>query len=256
MFPIYSHLCEKLKRKEKREKNKMRKRLALVLAATMALSVFAMGCGSSEETTNETTTKAATTAPVETTTAPAEETTTAPAEETTDAPAAEVTDVFGLEDKSQAWWTEFSEYYKYTGDFKATFEIAVDGGAGNWNSFVTAIATTERDTEGYSEYAVVRPDCWGWGGGDNKSLAGNDIVYTKSFESFDTLDPTFAATANNGVITVTIERVGTTVTFTYDIVGNNGATLQTTAAVTDNFADDLVFFFCADGSYCTIKSVK
>ncbi len=242
MFPIYSHLCEKFKkRKEKREKNKMRKRLALVLAATMALSVFAMGCGSSEETTNETTTKAATTAP---------------AEETTEAPAAEATDVFGLEDKSQAWWTEFSEYYKYTGDFKATFEIAVDGGAGNWNSFVTAIATTERDTEGYSEYAVVRPDCWGWGGGDNKSLAGNDIVYTKSFESFDTLDPTFAATANNGVITLTIERVGTTITFTYDIVGNNGATLQTTAAVTDNFGDDLVFFFCADGSYCTIKSVK
>ena len=245
----------------------MRKKLALVLATTMVLSTFAMGCGSSEETSNETTTKAAatTTAPADTTTAPAdtttatpEETTTATPEETTTAKE-EVTgpvETFGAETKDAAWWTAFSSYYKYTGDFKKTFEIKVDGGVSNWQSFVTAITTTERDAEGYSEYAVVRPDNWGWGGGDNKSKAGNDIVYTKSFESFDTLDPSFAATANAGVITLTIERVGNTVTFTYDIAGDNVAKLQTTAAVTDEFADELVFFFCADGSYCTINSVK
>ena len=116
----------------------------------------------------------------------------------------------------------------------------------------------ERGSEGYKEYAVVRPDNWGWGGGDNKSSAGNDIVYTKSDENMFAAEttPTYAEIANQSVMTVTIERVAGDITVTFDIVGDNGSTIQTTAKVTDNFADDVTLFMCADGSYCKVMEVK
>ena len=118
------------------------------------------------------------------------------------------------------------------------------------------MASGERDSEGYFEYAVVRPDTWGWGGGDNFSKAGNAIEYTKNFDSFDTITPTFGETAADSTITVTVERVGGVVTVSFVVAGNNGTTYETSAKVTDNFADDLTFFFCADGSYCKVMEVK
>ncbi len=218
----------------------MRKKLALVLAATLALSVFAVGCGSNSTNEDPTTKKQEQSSDKE-----------------DDKPAFEPY-TFGLEDKSQTWWTEFSEYYKETGDFKKVITIDVDGGTANWNSFVVALTTGERDAEGYSEYAVVRPDNWGWGGGDNFSKGGNAIEYTKSDELlFDaSKTPSFAETANQSVITLTVERVAGVVTLTFDIAGDNGENIQTTAKVTDNFGDDLTFFMVADGSYCKVTEVK
>lgn len=90
----------------------MRKKLALVLAATLAFSAFAVGCGSDEE---ETTTKAAATKAPATTT-----------EATTEAPAAEVETL-----KSEAWWsgTGIGKDYALEGDGSVTVVVKQTDGA-------------------------------------------------------------------------------------------------------------------------------
>lgn len=232
----------------------MKKKIALLLVACLTVSALTMAC-SKKDDGKETTKKAQET----TTEAPSTE------ETTTEAPASEykvVTEAstdaysFGNEDKTSAFWTAFSNYYKLSGDGKLVLDTTVKGGAGNYNNFVVVAATAERDTTDYKEYAVVRPDNWGWGGGDNMSVSGNAIEYTKTFDSFDTLSPSFAETTNDSNIKVTIEKKGEVITYTFDIAGTNKETLQTTAKVTEATNNDVFFFLSADGSYVTVNSVS
>lgn len=90
----------------------------------------------------------------------------------------------GAEDLSTAWWTAWSDHYKIEDGKSYTFNFDVYGGASNWNNcvmiFSNLAATTVEENADYKEFAAVRMDNWGWGGGDNISLSGDPIVYSNS----------------------------------------------------------------------------
>ncbi len=83
----------------------------------------------------------------------------------------------GAEDYSSAWWTAFSDYFTVPQGKKLTVEfINHNGGSvNNWNNWNFAVATGERDSDGYAEFFVLRSDAYGWGNGDyNGALIGID----------------------------------------------------------------------------------
>lgn len=75
-----------------------------------------------------------------------------------------------------AWWTYFSDYYRFEGNFDCTLELTgKTKGTENWNAPSVVIATdAERKGEGYKEYAAVRGDNFGWGDNYDASLNQTD----------------------------------------------------------------------------------
>lgn len=75
-----------------------------------------------------------------------------------------------------AWWTYFSDYYRFEGNFDCTLELTgKTKGTANWNAPSVVIATdAERKGEGYKEYAAVRGDNYGWGDNYDASLNQTD----------------------------------------------------------------------------------
>ena len=64
---------------------------------------------------------------------------------------------------TDGWWKDFSDYYKLSGNFDVTFTIDNKGGTKNWNNPAFVVTTdADRNAAGYSEYAVVRMDAYGW----------------------------------------------------------------------------------------------
>ncbi len=73
----------------------------------------------------------------------------------------------GAEDNSSAWWTEFSQYFSVPPGKKLVLEFVNYGsGVNNWNNWNVCVANGERDGDDYSEYFVLRSDCYGWGNAD------------------------------------------------------------------------------------------
>jgi hypothetical protein len=76
-----------------------------------------------------------------------------------------------------AWWKNWSNYYKLTGDFDVTFNIKIDDTeiTGNWGTPTMVFATdVDRDAAGYSEYLVIRSDQYGWGTSIDSLVRTND----------------------------------------------------------------------------------
>lgn len=77
----------------------------------------------------------------------------------------------GKSDYSSAWWTAFSNYYKFTDNFGTEDNPFVfhfinnqSGKASNWNNWILACTNgVERNGEGYSEHFILRSDDYGWG---------------------------------------------------------------------------------------------
>ena len=145
----------------------MRKKLALVLAATLAFSAFAVGCGSDEKET--TTTKAAATK--------------APAK-TTEATTEKKDDVKAEEIDCTGWWAAHSSAKEVTADgFELTFKSKTyDTATANWNTPVYVVYTADeafaggagiKNTAGYAEYFVMRSDNYGWAGDFNTAGAAD-----------------------------------------------------------------------------------
>lgn len=76
--------------------------------------------------------------------------------------------IVGAEDNSTGWWSEFSQYFKVPSGKKLVVEFENYGsGANNWNNWNVCVSSAkDRDTDGYSEYFVIRSDAYGWGNGD------------------------------------------------------------------------------------------
>ncbi len=75
--------------------------------------------------------------------------------------------VVGSEDNTSGWWTEFSQYFTVPSGKKLVLEFENYGSMeNNWNNWNACVCLGERDTDGYSEYFVIRSDAYGWGNAD------------------------------------------------------------------------------------------
>lgn len=161
---------------------------------------------------------------------------------------------------SGAWWTAWSESYEIADGATLEFDIDVKGGDAVWNN-VAAVFTNSKisgtqapaDEAGasYKEYAVVRGDNWGWGGGDNKSSAGSDITYEGGIA--DLGDTDFIATMKDCHLDITITRNGNDITMVTKGTGTNGKTFTRTAKFTDDLSAGVNVFFVPDTSTITVS---
>jgi hypothetical protein len=161
---------------------------------------------------------------------------------------------------SGAWWTAWTEGYELTDTLE--FDIEVKGGDAVWNNvaavFVNAKTTgtqapADEVGSSYKEYAVVRGDNWGWGGGDNKTVDGNDITYDGGVATLG--DDDFIATMKDCHIDATITKSGNDVTMVYNITGTNGKTATRTAKFTSDMSEGVYVFFVPDTSEITVTQV-
>lgn len=175
------------------------------------------------------------------------------------ASAEDVNETVGAEDKSAAWWTAFSKPFKLEQDKTLVVDLDNYGNTTNvWNNYVmiftndgTTVAAADAPAE-HKEYAVVRADDWGWGGGDNKSLSGDAITYTHDWAD----DATFKEINEDAHVTLKLSRKGSWILVNADVVSNKDATKKYNRTATLNTGDGDVFLnFTVDGSYLKINSV-
>lgn len=164
---------------------------------------------------------------------------------------------------SGAWWTAWTESYEIKDGATVEFDITVKGGDAVWNN-VAAVFTNSKITgtqapadeagASYKEYAVVRGDNWGWGGGDNKSSDGSDITYEGGIA--DLGDADFIATMKDATLHVTITRSGNDITYVYDLTGANGKTAKRTAKFTADLSAGAYVFFVPDTATIDVTPVN
>ena len=92
----------------------------------------------------------------------------------------------GAKDYTSAWWVDFSQYFVVPQGKCLTVKFinhngTLDGtGTGNnWSNWNMCVASGERDSDGYTEFFVLRSDAYGWGNGDyNGAMIGIDYPDT------------------------------------------------------------------------------
>ena len=87
----------------------------------------------------------------------------------------------GAKDYTSGWWVDFSQYFTVPQGKCLTIKfINHNGGsANNWNNWNICVASGERDSDGYTEFFVLRSDAYGWGNGDyNGAMIGQDYPDT------------------------------------------------------------------------------
>ena len=156
----------------------------------------------------------------------------------------------GAEDNSSAWWTEFSQYFTVPPGKKLYVEFENFGsGANNWNNWNVCVSNGERDTDGYSEYFVLRSDWYGWGNADYNGAViefdygGGEVNWDEFREKMQ----------------------GAYVTLSVDHARAGAAYLEVHSVSTDGFeiiekynqpvsaTNDIDVFLIADGSHFNIK---
>ena len=163
---------------------------------------------------------------------------------------------------SGAWWTSWSQGYEVADGETVEFDMEIKGGNAPWNNvaavFVngktTGTTAPADEVEGYKEYAVVRGDNWGWGGGDNKTVDGNDISYQGGIADLGEAD--FIATMKDAHLEVSITREGNDIEYTYTAIGANGIETTRTVNFTSDLSEGCYVFFVSDGSTVDISLVE
>ncbi len=161
---------------------------------------------------------------------------------------------------SGAWWTSWTEGYELKD--KLEFNVDVKGGDAVWNNFATVFvnakttgtqAPADEVGASYKEYAVVRGDNWGWGGGDNKTVDGTDITYEGGLA--DLGDADFIATMKDCKVNLVITKNGNDVTMVSNITGANGKTATRTAKFTVDMSAGAYVFLVPDTAEITVTPV-
>lgn len=163
---------------------------------------------------------------------------------------------------SGAWWTAWSQGYEVADGETVEFDMELKGGNAPWNNvaavFVngktTGTTAPADEVAGYKEYAVVRGDNWGWGGGDNKTVDGNDISYQGGIADLGEAD--FIATMKDAHLEVSITREGNDIEYTYTAIGANGIETTRTVNFTSDLSEGCYVFFVSDGSTVDISLVE
>ncbi|MCI8379632.1 MAG: hypothetical protein HFH72_14140 [Lachnospiraceae bacterium] len=176
------------------------------------------------------------------------------------ASAESVNEIVGEEDKSSTWWTAFSSPYKIESGNILTIEFNNYGrGLYLWENY-TMLFTNDGSTvaaaqapSGHKEFAIVRADNWGWGGGDNKSLSGDDIIFTSTWTSEDIFNEIMV----DAHVILTFERTGSIVKIIGKIFSNidTAKSYERTATFITEEQSDVFLNFIVDHSYMKITSV-
>ena len=143
----------------------------------------------------------------------------------------------GAEDNSTGFWKEFSGIYPVAAGETVSKVLKVSQGANNWSNFAVILQNvptghSAADTAGYREYAVLRPDNFGWGDGYATSTrtcswvegipaddtAANDAAWATFRENINGADVTVSVTNNTATIDVKIEFTGSKDGKTYTMV--------------------------------------
>ena len=160
----------------------------------------------------------------------------------------EFDDLLGAEDNSQEWWTAHSPYIKVPAGQTYTRRFRNYGGASNWNNFVVVLT----NSDGTTEYGVLRADNWGWGTGwDGAELAnkctpsGGQADWGAWLAAMDEAIVTVSVTNNgNGTCDVKCVMVGSDGnTYIQNYMGLNTVTNP----------DDFYFHFTVDHSHLVFE---
>ena len=144
----------------------------------------------------------------------------------------------GNADNSSAWWSAHSENIKVGPNetFVTTFTNYTSG-ANNWNNFCVVLC----NSDGSTEYAVVRADNYGWGSGyDACTTSGGQADWAAWLKAMDGAKVTTYVT-NNGNGTADVKAV---------MVGNDGNTYeQSYTGINTVDPDNFYFNFTIDNSH-------
>ncbi|MBR5107412.1 MAG: hypothetical protein IK098_05190 [Bacteroidales bacterium] len=161
------------------------------------------------------------------------------------------TAIVGAEDNTSGWWTEFSQYFYVPSGKKLFIEFENFGsGANNWNNWNVCVANgKERETEGYTEYFVLRSDWYGWGNADYAGsviefdYGGGEVNWDEFREKMQGAHVTMSIDhARAGAAYLEVHSVATD---GFDIVEKYNQTVSAT--------EDINVFLIADGSHFNMK---
>lgn len=147
-----------------------------------------------------------------------------------------------------AWWTNFSDYYRFEGNFDCTLELTSKSSAGNNYNAPNVVLTTDAnraDTEnGYKEYVVVRADNYGWGDNYDATLATTDSTDWASWLEI----------AKDCKATIQVKRSGDTVYVneTYTSSTDDSKVRHQSYTVKNVSADKIRFFLAGDNNEMAI----
>ena len=150
----------------------------------------------------------------------------------------------GNADNSSPWWSAHSENIKVGPNetFVTTFTNYTSG-ANNWNNFCVVLC----NSDGSTEYAVVRADNYGWGSGyDACTPSGGQADWAAWLKAMDGAKVTTYIT-NNGNGTADVKAV---------MVGNDGNTYeQSYTGINTVDPDNFYFNFTIDNSHIEFDEV-
>ena len=156
----------------------------------------------------------------------------------------------GAKDFSNAFWTEFSDYYTVLKGNSARFRfVNHNSGTGkNWDNWLIVAANAQRNETGYAEYFVLRNDNYAW---DSKGNT-NDKPMTYPFAMSSSFNwQTFVSDMNGSTVDMTVK-------YTTDGNIEINSTIRTTANKTYPYsfvykpastASSIVLFFTTEHSY-------
>ena len=145
-----------------------------------------------------------------------------------------------------AWWTNFSDYYRFEGNFDCTLELtSKTSGTDNWNA-PSVVLTTDADrlASGYKEYVAVRADNCGWGDNYDATLATTDSTDWASWLEI----------AKDCKATIQVKRSGDTVYVneTYTSSTDDSKVRHQSYTVKNVSADKIRFFLAGDNNEMAI----
>ena len=110
----------------------------------------------------------------------------------------------GARDFSNAFWTEFSDYYTVTKGNGARFRFVNhnSGTGSNWENWLIVASTAQRGEPGYSEYFVLRNDNYAWD--SNGNSLDNTMKYPFAISSNFSWD-TFVTDMNGSTVDMTVK---------------------------------------------------
>jgi hypothetical protein len=161
--------------------------------------------------------------------------------------------IVGPEDNSAGWWAHFSDYFTIPSNKLLHLEFINHGtGVNNWNNWNLALATAQRDAEGYAEYFLLRSDAYGWG---NADYDGGMISHNyPDTDGDDDIWNDFRTTMQGARVSLDVDHSATGNVFvTATAVGTNGITLVQTYQQPVSATDDIVAFLVCDGSHFEMK---
>lgn len=156
------------------------------------------------------------------------------------------------ENTDPGWWTVFSDYYTLSDGEDVTVDFTLHSKAvNNWDGWLLVLHTagTERQGDGYSEYAVLRQDNYGWGG----VVEGwwNDPAPEAILERECNITDweAYKATLDGSKVAMKLAKEGTVVTVDATTVGTDGNTYTLYLKIDTGVSGDIGFFFTVDSAW-------